>query len=55
MQHNTHFTIASILAQKDDHSVEQNVAYFSRKLLPNEVNYRVLEKEALGILAFCFK
>ncbi len=51
----TQYTIAGILAQKDDDGVERNVAYFSRKLLPNEVNYSVLEKEALGILASCLK
>lgn len=51
----TQNTIAGILAQKDDHGIERNVAYFSRKLLPNEVNYSVIEKEALGILASCLK
>ena len=51
----TQFTIAAILAQKDEHGVERNVAYFSRKLLPNEINYSVVEKEALGILAACLK
>ena len=48
-------TIAGILAQRADDGSEHNVAYFSRKLLPNEVNYSVLEKEALGILACCLK
>jgi hypothetical protein len=48
-------TIAGILAQKDDQGIERNIAYFSRKLLPNERNYSVLEKEALGILASCIK
>ena len=48
-------TIAGVLAQKDDQGIERNVAYFSRKLLPNERNYSVLEKEALGILASCIK
>ncbi len=53
----TDHTIAGILAQKADDGSERNVAYFSRKLLPNEVNYSVLEKEALGlgILACCLK
>ena len=48
-------TIAGILAQKGDDGLEHNVAYFSRKLLPHEVNYSVLEKEALGILNSCLK
>jgi RNase H-like domain found in reverse transcriptase len=43
----TQYTIARILAQKGDEGVERNVAYFSRKILPNEVNYSVIEKEAL--------
>jgi hypothetical protein len=51
----TDHTVAGILAQTGDDGVEYNVAYFSRKLLPNEVNYSVLEKEALGILACCLK
>ena len=51
----TNFTIAGILGQKDDQGVERNVAYFSRKLLPNEINYSVLEKECLGILGCCLK
>ena len=51
----TQHTIAAILAQKDDQGVERNVAYFSRKLLPNEINYSVIEKEALGILASCLE
>jgi hypothetical protein len=48
-------TIASVLAQKDDAGLERNVAYFSRKLLPRECNYSVLEKEGLAVLASCLK
>jgi hypothetical protein len=48
-------TIASVLVQEDDQGIQRNVAYLSRKLLPNERNYSVLEKEALGILASCLK
>ncbi len=51
----TEKTIAGILAQKGEDGIEYNVAYFSRKLLPNEINYSVMEKEALGILACCLK
>ena len=51
----TENTIASILAQEDDNGIERNVAYFSRKLLPRERNYSVIEKEALGILASCLR
>jgi RNase H-like domain found in reverse transcriptase len=48
------YTIGGILAQKDD-GVERNVAYLSRNLLPDEVNFSVTEKEALDILASCLK
>jgi len=48
-------SIAAILAQPDDNGVLRNVAYFSRKLLPRETRYSVLEVEALGILASCLK
>ena len=48
-------TIASILIQEDEAGVQRNVAYFSKKLLPNEQNWSVLQKEAYGILASVLK
>jgi RNase H-like domain found in reverse transcriptase len=48
-------TIASILMQEDDNGVHRNVAYFSKKLLPNQQNWSVMEKEAYGILASVIK
>jgi len=45
-------TTASGLEEDDQ---ERNVAYLSRKLLPNERNYSVLEIEALEMLATCIK
>ena len=44
-------SIAGILAQKDDNQIERNIAYFSRKLLPRERNYSVLELEGLAVLS----
>lgn len=48
-------TVASLLIQEDDDGTQRNVAYFSRKLLPNERNWSVLEKEAYGILLSVLK
>ena len=44
-------SIAGILAQQDNNGIERNIAYFSRKLLPRERNYSVLELEGLAILS----
>jgi len=44
-------TIAAILAQKDDLGVERNVAYFSRKLLPRQINYGITQKECYAVVA----
>jgi RNase H-like domain found in reverse transcriptase len=49
----TNFSVAAILAQKDDRGVERNVAYYSRKLLPREQNCFVIEKQCLAIMASC--
>jgi hypothetical protein len=48
-------SVAGVLAQKDDFGVERNISYFSRKLLPRERSYSVLEGEMLGILTGCLK
>ena len=42
--------ISAILAQLDDNGTEHVVSYSSRKLLPRERNYSVIEKECLAIL-----
>jgi hypothetical protein len=44
-------TIGAILAQCDDHGVERNVAYFSKKLLPRQVNYGITQKECYAVVA----
>lgn len=44
------YRISGILAQLDDNGVERVVSYSSRKLLPRERNYSVIEKECLAIL-----
>jgi len=44
-------TIAAILAQKDDLGVERNVAYFSRKLLPRQINFGITQKEYYAVVA----
>ena len=51
----SNFCVSGILAQSDDSGVERNVAYFSRKLKPNEINFSTIEKEALAILECCLK
>ena len=43
--------IGAVLSQLDDESMERPVAFFSRKLLPQEERYSVIEKECLGIVA----
>jgi hypothetical protein len=47
--------VSGILAQADDSGVERNIAYFSRKMKPNEINFSVIEKEGLAILECCLK
>lgn len=46
----TQNSVAAVLSQLDDNGQERVVAYASRRLLPRERNYSVMEKECLGIL-----
>ena len=41
--------IGAVLSQRDDSGVDHPVAFYSRKLLPREVNYSTVEKECLAI------
>ena len=41
--------VGAVLSQYDDNGHDHPVAYFSRKLLPREVNYSTVEKECLAI------
>jgi hypothetical protein len=43
--------VSGILAQADDQGCERNVAYYSRKLLPREINFSTIEKECLAVVA----
>jgi hypothetical protein len=46
----SNYGISAILVQTDENGVEHVVSYSSRKLLPRERNYSVIEKECLAIL-----
>ena len=48
-------SVAGCLLQKDDHGVERNIGYFSKKLLPRQQKYSVCELECYGILTGCLK
>jgi hypothetical protein len=41
--------VGAVRSRKDADGVEHPVCYFSRKLLPREVNYSTVEKERLAI------
>lgn len=41
--------VAAVLSQRDDKGEDHPVAFFSRKLLPREVQYSTIEKECLAI------
>ena len=41
--------IGAVLSQVDDNGIERPVAYYSKKLLPREERYSVIEKECLAI------
>ena len=45
--------VGAVLSQYEDEGHDHLVAYFSRKILPREVNYSTVEKECLlGVQAF---
>ena len=41
--------VGAVLSQPDEEGMEHPVAYFSRKLLPREQKFSVIEKECLAI------
>jgi hypothetical protein len=47
----TQFTIVLILSRADDDPVERNIGYYSRKLIPREIKFSVIETECLAVLA----
>ena len=48
----SNFAAGSCILQLDDNGLERPIAYASRKLLPNQVNFSVVEKEAHAIIYF---
>ena len=45
--------VGAVLSQKDKSREDHPIAYFSRKLLPREEKYSVIEKECLAIKLAC--
>ena len=45
------FAIGAVLLQVGDDNLEHPVAFFSRKMLPDETNYPVHNKEMLAIIS----
>ena len=43
------WAVGAVLGQKDDIGFDHPVAYFSKKLLPQEEKYSAVEKECLGL------
>ena len=48
-------SVAGVLAQPDDNNVERNIAYYSRKLLPRQKKWSIIELECLAIVECCMK
>jgi len=46
----SHYGLGAVLSQEGQDGCEHPVAYASRKLLPREVKYAVIEKECLAIV-----
>ena len=42
--------IGAVLSQTDEEGADHPIAFISRKLLPREVNYPIIEKECLAII-----
>ena len=45
------FILGAYLLQKHVDKVQHPIAYYSRKLIPLELNYNIYNKELLGIVA----
>ena len=43
------YGLAAVLSQKGEDGLEHPVVYISRKMLPRECNYAIIEKECLAI------
>ena len=46
----SHRGVGAVLSQQDEKGIERPVAFYSRKLLPRELNYSATEKECLAIV-----
>jgi hypothetical protein len=45
------FALGAVCSQADDKGVNYPIAFYSRKLLPAEMNYQIYDKELLAIVA----
>jgi hypothetical protein len=48
------FALAGILSQESEEGILKPIAFFSRKMVPAELNYEIHDKEMLAIIS-CFK
>ena len=46
----SHHGVGAVLSQQDEKGIKRPVAFYSRKLLPRELNYSAMEKECLAIV-----